>query len=271
MSRPTAGRTSSTPTSPARSIFWKKRSTAGVRAFIFTSTTSVFGDALRPPPGAPAAWITEEVAPKPKNIYGITKLAAEDLCALFQKLHGLSVIVLRTSRFFPEEDDDRAIREGFADDNAKTNEFLYRRVDLADAVDAHLLALEQAPAIGFDRFIISATTPFRREDLADLRENPPDVLRRRCPGFEGEYRRRGWSMFPTIDRVYVNRRARDVLGWQPCHDFETILRRLAGGRSAVSQLARDVGSKGYHDRTFSDGPYPVDGPASSGSSGRKRK
>ena len=33
---------------------------AGVEAFVFTSTTSVFGDALTPPPGAPAAWVTEE-------------------------------------------------------------------------------------------------------------------------------------------------------------------------------------------------------------------
>src|SRR6266496_3991322 len=36
---------------------------AGVTAFVFTSTTSVFGDALIPPAGAPAAWITEGVAP----------------------------------------------------------------------------------------------------------------------------------------------------------------------------------------------------------------
>src|SRR3954469_9714788 len=50
-----------------------------VRAFIFTSTTSTFGDALTPPPGAPAAWITEDVVPIPKNIYGATKIAAENL------------------------------------------------------------------------------------------------------------------------------------------------------------------------------------------------
>src|ERR1700756_4966162 len=48
---------------------------AGVKAFIYTSTTSVFGDALVPPPGAPAAWITEDVTPVPKNIYGVTKSA----------------------------------------------------------------------------------------------------------------------------------------------------------------------------------------------------
>jgi nucleoside-diphosphate-sugar epimerase len=44
----------------------------GVSSFIFTSTTSVFGLALTPPPGAPAAWITEDVRPICKNIYGVT-------------------------------------------------------------------------------------------------------------------------------------------------------------------------------------------------------
>src|SRR6266446_2632738 len=84
---------------------------AGVESFVFTSTTSVFGDALVPPLGTPAAWVTEEVAPIPKNIYGVTKAAAEDLCQLFHGKQGLACIVLRTSRFFPEEDDSQAVRE----------------------------------------------------------------------------------------------------------------------------------------------------------------
>ena len=41
---------------------------AGVRAFLYTSTTSTFGYALVPPEGAPAAWITEDVVPMAKNI-----------------------------------------------------------------------------------------------------------------------------------------------------------------------------------------------------------
>jgi nucleoside-diphosphate-sugar epimerase len=58
---------------------------AGVGSFVYTSTTSVFGDALVPPAGAPAAWVTEDVVPVPKNIYGVTKAAAEDLCQLFHR------------------------------------------------------------------------------------------------------------------------------------------------------------------------------------------
>jgi len=41
---------------------------AGVRSFVFTSTTSAFGSALTPPDGSPAAWVTEDVTPVPRNI-----------------------------------------------------------------------------------------------------------------------------------------------------------------------------------------------------------
>ena len=74
---------------------------AGVGSFVFTSTTSTFGRALTPAEGEPAAWLTEEVVPRPRNIYGVTKKAAEDLCELAHAEHGPPVIVLRTSRFFP--------------------------------------------------------------------------------------------------------------------------------------------------------------------------
>jgi len=86
---------------------------AGVSAFVYTSTTSTFGGALTPPPGAPAAWITEDVQPVAKNVYGVTKVAAEGLCELFQRAHGLPCLVLRTSRFFPEEDDRSEVRQAY--------------------------------------------------------------------------------------------------------------------------------------------------------------
>jgi UDP-glucose 4-epimerase len=229
---------------------------AGVGAFVFTSTTSAFGRALTPPPGAPAAWVTEDVRPVPRNIYGVTKVAAEDLCELFHRLHRLPCLVLRTSRFFPEADDDPEVRRAYADGNAKANEYLHRRVDLQDVVDAHLLAVEKAPAIGFGRYIISATTPFRFDDLTDLRTDAQAVVSRRVPGYEAEYTRRGWTMFPTIERVYVNERARRELGWQPRYDFRRVVECLAAGEDPRSPLAQAIGSKGYHDQAFAGGPYP---------------
>ena len=231
---------------------------AGVASFVYTSTTSVFGDALVPPAGAPAVWVTEEVKPIPKNIYGVTKAAAEDLCQLFHRNQGLPCVVLRTSRFFPEEDLDRSVREAYADDNIKVTEYLYRRVDLEDVVSAHLLAAEHAPAVGFRRYIISATTPFSPDDLLDLRADAALAVRRRVSGYEAEYARRGWKMVPSIERVYVNERARNELGWQPRYDFRFLIDRLEAGGDIRSPLARLVGSKGYHAEKFAEGPYAVE-------------
>ena len=230
----------------------------GVGAFVFTSTTSVYGRALTPPPRAPAAWITEDVVPVPKNIYGVTKVAAESLCELFHNLRGLRCLILRTSRFFPEPDDRKETREAYDDVNVKINELLYRRADIEDVVSAHVLALERAHAIGFARYIVSATTPFTPDDLQELRTNAAAVVRRRVPGYQDVYARRGWSMFPGIDRVYVNERARNELGWRPRFDFAHIIDVVHAGEDPRSPLARAVGSKGYHTEAFAEGPYPVE-------------
>ncbi len=221
---------------------------AGVGSFVFTSTTSAFGRALTPAAGEPAAWITEEVVPRPRNIYGVTKTAAEDLCELVHAEHGLPVIVLRTSRFFPEGDDDEAVRAAYDDANVKANEFLHRRVDVADVADAHLLAMDQAARIGFGKYIITATTPFTQADLAGLRDDAPAVVRRLFPDYAAEYARRGWRMFPSIGRVYVNARARADLGWTPRYDFRAFLDALIAGQDPRSPLARAIGAKGYHAR-----------------------
>jgi nucleoside-diphosphate-sugar epimerase len=213
---------------------------------VFTSTTSAFGRALTPADGEPAAWITEDVVPVPRNIYGATKRAAEDLCELTRRDHGLPCLILRTSRFFPEPDDRDEVRNDYDILNQKVNELLYRRVDLEDVVTAHLLALERAPEIGFGRYIISATTPFTPADAAELRHDLPRVVRRLFPDCEQIYARRGWNLQPAIDRVYDNAHARAELDWSPTYDFRHALDRMAVGEDPRSELARVVGEKGYH-------------------------
>jgi len=221
---------------------------AGVGSFVFTSTTSAFGRALTPGAGEPAAWITEDVVPRPRNIYGVTKTAAEDLCELVHAEHGLPVVVLRTARFFPEGDDSDEVRAAYPDGCVKANEYLYRRADVADVVDAHLRAMDRAARIGFGKYVISATTPFTQADLPGLRDDAPAVVRRLFPDYEAEYGRRGWRMFPSIGRVYVNARAREALGWSPRYDFRAVLDALNAGEDPRSPLAQAIGAKGYHDR-----------------------
>ena len=234
-------------------VVLEEAAAAGVGAFVYTSTTSAFGRALVPADGEPAAWITEDVVPRPRNIYGVTKVTAEDVCELVARDTGLPCLVLRTSRFFPEQDDDGHVRAGYDDANTKVNELLYRRVDLADVVTAHEAALAAAPRLRFGRYVISATTPFARTDLAELRRDAPAVVRRLFPEHAALYERLGWRMFPRIDRVYVNDRARADLGWAPRYDFRHALDLLLAGRQPRSDLAAAVGAKGYH--SVATGPY----------------
>jgi UDP-glucose 4-epimerase len=188
-----------------------------VKRFVFTSTTSLMISAEiragRTGGATEAAWLTEAMTGlRPRNIYGVTKLAAEHLCRLQHELHGLPLVILRTSRFFPEADDmAHAIVQ--SDANTKTNELLFRRLTVEDAAAAHLAALERAPALGFDTFIVSAPTPFSADDCAELIADAPAVVARYFPGYSAIYERLGWTMFASIDRVYDPTRAKERLGF----------------------------------------------------------
>lgn len=170
---------------------------AGVRSFVFTSTTSTFGRALTPTRNGPAVWVTERTVPRPRNIYGASKLAAEHLAEEVHHTSRLPVVVLRTSRFFPPD------------------------------------------------------------DVAELRTDAGSVVARLFPEQPELYSRAGWVMQPSIDRVYSNARARDVLGWEPRFGFAQVLERLRSGQGWPSPLTHEVGIKGYHDGVFQDGIYPV--------------
>ena len=199
----------------------------GVSRFVFTSTTSLMiSQQIRDGKAGgarEAVWIDETMAPlKPRNIYGVTKLAAEELCRLFHHLHKLPVLVLRTSRFFPEEDDmAHAIAQ--SGDNTKANEFLFRRLTVEDAAEANVVALAKAPEVGFDTFIVSAMTPFSRNDCAALIADAPSVVARYFPDYPALYARRGWTMFGTIDRVYDAGKAARILGFTCKTGFREIL------------------------------------------------
>jgi UDP-glucose 4-epimerase len=204
-----------------------------VERFVFTSTTSLMiSNELRArarAEAAQAAWITEDLLPlRPRNIYGVTKLAAEHLCRMYHEAHGLPAVVLRTARFFPEED-DRAHRIPQSGPNTKVNELLFRRLTVEDAVEAHVAALDRAPELGFDTFIVSAPTPFAPQDCAGLIADAPAVVARYFPHYQAVYARLGWSMFASIDRVYVADRAARRLGFTCRTGFKEKLDALARG------------------------------------------
>lgn len=209
----------------------------GASRFVFTSTTSLMiSHAIRAGDGDAAVWIDETMTPlEPRNIYGVTKLGGERLCRLIHDETGLPVVILRTSRFFPEEDD--TLRE-LSGENMKANELLHRRLTVEDAVAGHLAALEKAPAIGFDTLILSAPTPFLRDEAAALKTDAAAVIAAHYPQATALYAARGWSLPASIDRIYDAGRAERVLGFRCATDFAAVLRALE--HSAPLPFAHDA-------------------------------
>ncbi|MDB5720940.1 MAG: NAD-dependent epimerase/dehydratase [Alphaproteobacteria bacterium] len=205
---------------------------AGHDRFVFTSTTSLMISAAvragKAGGARKAAWLTEDFGPlAPRNIYGVTKLAAEQLCRLFHEQHGIAAMVLRTGRFFPEEDDTDRGLHGL---NIKANEFLNRRLTVEDAAEAHVAALGRAPALGFGTFILSATPPFSPGEAEALIEDAPAVIARYYPDAAELYARAGWALPGHIDRVYDPARAERLLGFRCRTDFAAILDALREGK-----------------------------------------
>ncbi|CAL5873187.1 uncharacterized protein PFLUO_LOCUS7456 [Penicillium psychrofluorescens] len=221
---------------------------AQIESFVFFSTTSTFGMALSPKPGYPAAWIDESIVPVPKNIYGVTKVAAEDMCALMQKQSGIPVLILRTSRFFPEEDDDEDRRAAMSDENLKVLELAYRRCDIEDIVSASVCAMKRAKDIRWGKYIISAPPPFNSDmnTLNALNRSPAEVLRKEFPDVDIVFKEKGWKHLARIDRVYDSSRAVKDLGWTPKYTFGKTVERLVRGEQWKSDLTARVGRKGYH-------------------------
>ena len=202
-----------------------------VDRFVFTSTTSLMiSEAIRAgrDGGATrAAWLDESFGPlEPRNIYGVTKRAAEQLCRLYHRQHGLGVVVLRTGRFFPEDDDTHRDLDG---PNIKANEFLGRRLTVEDAADAHVAALAKAPEIGFGTFIIAAPTSFVPEEAEELIRDAPAVIARHFPDAADLYAQAGWKLPRHIDRIYDPSHADRVLGFRCRTDFGAVLEALRTG------------------------------------------
>ena len=75
---------------------------AGIRRFVYTSTTSLYGDALLPEAGAGRVGHRRTARPRPRDIYDETKLAAEAGLRARPRARGMTCISLRMSRCFPE-------------------------------------------------------------------------------------------------------------------------------------------------------------------------
>lgn len=180
----------------------------GIGKLLYTSTTSIYGNAMDDPDKA--VWVDETLTPDPRDIYDITKLTAELLCRDYFEKEGIETVSLRVSRFLPESDRTKAIHR------------LYRGLDERDGAKAHLLALEKK----FDRFEvfnISAKSPFQKEDLPDLMRNPAAVIAKYHPHAPAFFASCNWDFPDQIDRVYAIDKAQALLDYQPAYNFDAFL------------------------------------------------
>ncbi|MCZ7463957.1 NAD(P)-dependent oxidoreductase [Rhizobium rhizogenes] len=199
---------------------------AGIERLVFTSTTALYGHAVS---AGSCTFIDEDTPPQPKSIYHRTKLKAEQLLEEMASPR-LAVRVLRMSRSFPEPADVMAAYR------------LHRGVDIRDVADAHALALGNAGE-SFQRYIISAATPFSADDCDALARDAPSVFRQRTPALADAFTREGWALPMTLDRVYSPARAAKGLGWTSRFGFEDVLAGLARRSLEVLPVGASISRK----------------------------
>lgn len=202
---------------------------AGHDRFLFTSTTSLMvSQRVRDGSSEAAFWMDEAFHDgPPRNIYGMTKSLAEGLCRLFAAEHRMDIAILRTGRFFPEDDDTHHVLSG---ENMKANEFLNRRLSAADAARAHVVALDRIAGLGCETFVLSAPPPFTREEASELARDARAVIARHFPDAPQLYAARGWELPATIDRVYDPGKAERLLGFRCETSFADVVDALREGR-----------------------------------------
>ncbi|MGI2904438.1 NAD-dependent epimerase/dehydratase family protein [Tolypothrix sp. VBCCA 56010] len=120
-----------------------------LKRLVFASTSSVYGDAETLP-------THEKICPAPVSPYGITKLAAERLCGLYQKNFGVPFVALRYFTVYgPRQRPDMAFHKFFKSilqdeaipiygDGLQTRDFTF----ISDAVAANLAAASVPEAVG---------------------------------------------------------------------------------------------------------------------------
>ncbi|WDE06332.1 NAD(P)-dependent oxidoreductase [Thalassomonas viridans] len=194
---------------------------AGIKHFVFTSTTALYGRASTP--DGSAGWVDETVIPKPKTIYHRSKLEAEKLLENISHLFALPVTVLQMSRCFPEPADLMAVYR------------LTRGIDARDVARAHGCAVEKRLP-GFNRFIVSGRTPFNPGLCQRLFTDAADVIPEYAPALAQEFARRGWSLPLSLDRVYDSALAQQLLDWQPKYGYLSVLEMLDNEMAEVLPL-----------------------------------
>ena len=179
---------------------------AGVQSFIYSSTSSYYGLKNSPP-------LHENMLSDNLNPYSSTKIAAEDMCAMFNKLYNMPTISLRYFNVFGDRMPDagqyapvlaifmKQKREGksctVVGDGLQSRDFVH----VSDVVAANILASKKANNVKDRIFNVGTGKSVTILDLAKIVGNQIDHL----PPRDGEAK----STLANITRI------KDQLGWEP--------------------------------------------------------
>lgn len=192
------------------------RSVDSLEAFVYASSSSVYGDAESYP-------TSETDRPMPMSPYGVTKLAAEHLATLYAKNFGVPTVSLRYFTVYgpgqrPDMAFNKFLRAAINDepipvygDGTQIREFTH----VADIVEANIRAWQRRPPAGSVINLSGGSSVTVNEVLAKIAEITGKELNvQHLEKVAGDVFRTGGS----------TQIARDLLDWKPTIDIEAGLR-----------------------------------------------
>jgi UDP-glucose 4-epimerase len=200
----------------------------GVEGFLFTSSSTVYGEAPRPTP--------EDHAPlEPISVYGASKLADEGLVSTYAHSHGLRAWTVRFANivgpgqrgtvipdFVDKLRDDPASLTILGDGRQEKS---YLHVD--DCVDAMVHVVEHADA-RLNTYNLGSRTTTSVNHIADVVSEEMGL----DPAYEYTGGDRGWTGDVPKMRLSIEKLA--ALGWEPPVSSDEAVRRAA--RQLVDEL-----------------------------------
>ena len=191
---------------------------ADIKQLVFTSTSTVYGDAIVPTPeGCPC---------EPISNYGASKLACEGYCASYAHSYGIKTTVLRYANIFGERSNHGVMYDFFQKlkKNEKELEILGNGkqeksyLHVSDCVNATLLASEKQNKI-YDVFNVGSDDKYNVDYVAKL----VCKLLKVNPKFRYTGTERGWVGDVKIMQLSVNKIKK--LGWKQKISFEEGVRK----------------------------------------------
>ncbi|MFB6079043.1 MAG: NAD-dependent epimerase/dehydratase family protein [Halarchaeum sp.] len=204
---------------------------AGVDRILFTSSSTVYGEAPRPTP--------EDYAPlEPISVYGATKLSEEALLSVYAHSHDFTVWNLRFAnivgpRFgagvvpdFVEKLDDDPETLTILGDGRQEKSYMH----VEECVDAMCHVVEHADG-AMNTFNLGTRTTTSVTRIADIVADAMDL----DPDYEYTGGDRGWTGDVPKMRLSIEKLA--ALGWEPSQSSDEAVRR------AAEQLVAAVGAE----------------------------